>query len=96
MEISFETKCVWVLNCNRSDSDLERRYLVSNLLLTFLAALISGVIQGFLGLSVQRIDFDGACLSSKLISVFENCCVNSRSVFAGEMMRSESRISCLN
>ena len=94
LDISLETRCVWALNCRRSKSDLERRYMDSNLLLTFLAAHISGVIHGFLGLSEQRIDFDGACLSISLVSVSKNCSVNFESVSARELIKLDSRISC--
>ena len=84
------------MNCCRSDCDLDRLYIVSRLLLNFLDILISGVIHGFFGLSVHRIDFEGACLSNKLVNVVVNCSVNSESVSAGEFIKSESRISSLN
>jgi len=54
----------WFLKLSRSVGDLERLKMVSSLDRTALAALMMGVMNGFLSRGKKEIDLSGACLSA--------------------------------
>ena len=54
----------WFLKLSRSVGDLVRLKMVSSLDRTALAALMTGVMNGFLSRGKKEIDLSGACLST--------------------------------
>ena len=54
----------WFLKLSRSVGNLVRLKMVSSLDRTALAALMTGVMNGFLSRGKKEIDLSGACLST--------------------------------